>query len=147
MTAALLVIAPAMVFLPIASKLRAPFYDIEALFGWSTLGFVVVFFRPDEQLTHEQFLALHLPLTVAIASVTTLIAFAFVRRIRGRHDLAANVLQARRIGYLAALAVVTLALLSALELLTPFNGTLVVAVVVLAESLALASRRTPRQAS
>lgn len=146
LTAALLVVAPAMIFLPIASLLRAPFYDVEALLGWSTLGFVVVFFRPDEPLTHAQFLALHLPLTVAIASLTTLIAFAFVRRIRGSRDLAGNVLQARRIGYLTALAAVTLALLSALELLTPFNGALVVAVAVLAESLALASRRPARQA-
>ena len=81
----------------------------------------------DSPLSHEQFLALHLPLTVALASVTTLIAYAFIRRIRGTADRAGNVLQARRVGYLAALALVTLALLSALELLTPFNGTLVVA--------------------
>lgn len=146
LTAALLVLAPALVFLPLASLLRAPFYDIEAVLGWGTLGFVLVFFRPDAQLTHEQFLALHLPLTVAIASLTTVIAYAFIRRIRGGYDRAGNVLQARRIGYLAALAVVTLALLSALELLTPFNGALVVAIAVLAESLALANRRSPQRA-
>lgn len=146
LTAALLVLAPALVFLPIGSFLRTPFYDIEAVLGWATLGFVVVFFRPDSPLSHEQFLALHLPLTVALASVTTLIAYAFIRRIRGTADRAGNVLQARRVGYLAALALVTLALLSALELLTPFNGTLVVAVAVLAESLAVANRRAPRRA-
>lgn len=137
----LLIVAPAMIFLPIASKLAAPFYDAEAILGWGTLGFVVVFFTPSEQLTHGQFLALLIPLTVSIASVAMLIAYAFVRRTQPETPASINLLQARRIGYLAALALVALTLLKALELLTPFNGALVVAVAVLAELLAVASRR------
>ena len=138
---ALLVLAPAMIFLPLASRLRAPFYDTEAILGWGTLGFVLVFFTPSEPLTHGQFLALLLPLTVSIASVAMLIAYAFVRRLRPDIPASLNLVQARRIGYLAALTLVALTLLNALQLLTPFNGTLVVAVAVLAELLVLASWR------
>ncbi len=145
LTSALLLLAPALVFLPIGSLLAAPFYDVEAILGWGTLGFVLVFFTPDALLSHEQFLALVLPLTVALASLTTLVAYAFVRRVRGTGDHAGNILQARRVGYLAALAMVTLALLSALDVLTPFNGTLVIAVAALSESLVLASRRSPQK--
>lgn len=145
LTGALLVLAPALVFLPIGSMLAAPFYDVEAVLGWGTLGFVLIFITPQERLSHEQFLALVLPLTVALASLTTLIAYAFVRRARGPRDHAGNLLQARRIGYLAALALVILALLSTLEVLTPFNGTLVIVVAVLSESLVVASRRSPHR--
>ena len=133
LTCALLVAVPSLIFLPIASRLAAPFFDAEAILGWGTLGFVVIFFAPDERLTYGQFLALLLPLTVSIATVVTLIAYPFIARLRSTGPLAANVLQARRIGYLAAVALVALVLLNSLELLTPFNGTLVVAVAVLAE--------------
>lgn len=140
---ALLVVAPALIFLPIASRLAAPFYDAEAILGWSTLGFVVVFFPPSEELTYGQFLALLLPLTIAIASISTLVAYAFVRRLQPDNPRALNMLQSRRIGYLAALALVALVVLNALDLLTPFNGTLVVAVAVLAELFVVTSRRSP----
>jgi hypothetical protein len=140
---ALLVLAPALVFLPIASRLSAPFFDVEAILGWSTLGFVVVFFRPSAELGYVQFLALVLPLIVATASITTLIAYLFVRRLRTGAPKALNVMQARRIGYMAALVLVALVLLDALALLTPFNGTLVIAVAVLAELFVVASRQPP----
>ncbi len=145
LTAALLVLAPALIFLPIASHLPAPFYDVEAILGWGTLGFVVIFFQPGDTLTQAQFLALLLPLMVALASITTLIAYFFVRRIQHDQERASSFLQARRIGYMVALALVTLGLLSTLKLLTPFNGALVVAVAVLVESLVLASRPSRRQ--
>ena len=94
---ALLVVAPALVFLPVGSWLAAPFFDVEAILGWGTLGFVVVFFTPSgpegAPLTYGQFLALLLPLTVAIASVATLIAYAFVRRLQPDGERALNVLQ------------------------------------------------------
>ena len=141
LTCALLVVAPALVFLPVASRLAAPFFDAEAILGWGTLGFVVVFLRPSSTLTYGQFLALLLPLTVAVASLATLLAYAFVRRLQPHRERARNILQARRIGYLAAVALVALVLLKALALLTPFNGTLVIAVAVLAELFAVASRR------
>lgn len=143
LTCALLVVAPAMIFLPVASRLAAPFYDAEAIIGWSTLGFVVVFFPPSEPLAYGQFLAFLLPLTVAVASISTLVAYAFVRRLQPETPRALNILQSRRIGYLAALALVALVLLKALALLTPFNGALVVTVAVLAELFAVASRRPP----
>jgi hypothetical protein len=141
LTCALLVLAPALVFLPVASALPAPFFEVEATLGWGTLGFVAVFFPPSEPLTRGQFMVFLLPLTVALASLTTLIAYAFVRRLRGGRSTPGQFLQARRIGYLAALALVALALLSAFDVLTPFNGALIIAVAVLAESLAVASAR------
>lgn len=140
---ALLVVAPALVFLPVASRLGAPFYEAEAILGWGTLGFVVVFLQPSEELAYGEFLAVLLPLTVAIASIGTLAAYAFVRRLRPDGPRPLNILQARRIGYLAALALVALVLLKALALLTPFNGTLVIAVAVLAELFVVASRPQP----
>jgi len=144
---ALLVIAPALIILPVADRLAAPFFDAEAILGWSTLGFIIVFFRPAEDVSYVQFLAFLLPLIAATASIMTLVAYAFVRRIRTRSPRALNVMQARRIGYLAALTLVALALLNALALLTPFNGTLVVAVAVLAELFVVASRQPPLSAA
>jgi hypothetical protein len=141
LTCALLVLAPALVFLPVASALPAPFFDVEATLGWSTLGFVAVFITPSEPLTRAQFMVFLLPLTVAIASLTTLIAYAFVRRLHGGQGAPGQFFQARRIGYLAALALVALGLLSTFDVLTPFNGALVIAVAALAESLAVASAR------
>jgi hypothetical protein len=141
LTCALLVLAPALVFLPLANALPAPFFDLEATLGWGTLGFVTIFFTPSEPMTRGQFLAFLLPLTIALASLTTLAAYAFVRRIRGGDPAPGQFLQARRIGYLAALALVALVLLNSFDVLTPFNGTLVVAVAVLTESLAIANAR------
>ncbi len=141
LTCALLVAAPALIFLPLGSRIQAPLYEVEAILGWGTLGFVAVFLRPSEQLTYGQFLALLLPLTVALAAVTTAIAYAFVCRLRADDPRPRCALQARRIGYLAALALVALGVLKALALLTPFNGALVVTIAVLAELFVASGRR------
>ena len=147
LTCALLVAIPALIFLPIASRLAAPFFDAEAITGWGTLGFVIIFFAPDDRLTYGQFLALLLPLTVSVASVATLVAYPFVARLRPTSQTSAIVFQARRIGYLAAVALVALVLLNTLELLTPFNGSLVIAVAVLAELFSLEGGRSSRPAA
>lgn len=146
LTCALWILAPGLTFIPVATYLRARLYDLEATIGWATLGFVLTFIPPSEPLSRGQFLAILLPLTVAIASLTTLVAYATIRRLAGGLPHPGQFLQARREGYLAAVALVALLLLHSVGVLTPFNGALTITIAVLVEALALA-RQIPSSAS
>lgn len=137
----LLVAAPALTFVPLARALGAPLYDIEGIAGWATFGFVITFMSPGESLSRGEFLIFLLPLTVAIASVATLIAHAFDRRIHRNAPYRQSFLRARRQGYLAALVVVALFLLHGIQVLSPVSGMLLLVVAILCEVIMLSRDR------
>lgn len=137
LAAALMVLAPATVFIPIASRFRAPFYDLESTLGWAILLFVVTFIRPDDPIQRGQFLLLLLPLIVVMGSLFTLVAFAFGRRFSGGRRVAGEYVRARREGYLASIAIAFLVVFHSLGILGPFNALLAVTTVGLAEALLL----------
>ena len=145
-TCALLILAPALTFIPIATKLKAPLYDLEATIGWATLGFVVTFIEPGDPISRGEFLIFILPLIVSVASIMTLVAYLFGRRIAGGPALPEHFLRARREGYLLAIAIVAMLLLNTFRVLTPINGALLILVVVLAETIFLARGRPGFQA-
>lgn len=151
LTGALLVAAPALTFVPLARVLQAPLYEVEGIFGWATFGFVITFLTPGETLSRGEFLIFLLPLTVAIASVVTLIAHAFDRRIHRHAPYRQSFLRARRQGYLAALVMVALFLLHGIQVLSLVNGTLLLVVAILCEVVMLSRdrqapvRRVPAQ--
>lgn len=138
LTCAVLVLAPALTFIPIASRIQAPLFDLEATVGWATLGFVVTFTSPASPLERSQFLMLLLPLIVALGSMLTLVAYAFVRRLHDGDPFPGQFVRARREGYLASIVIVFLLLLHSLGILGPFNALLAVTSAVLAEALLLA---------
>lgn len=137
----LLVAAPALTFVPLARVLHAPLYDVEGIVGWSTFGFVITFLSPGETLSRGEFLIFLLPLTVAIASVATLVAHAFDRRIHRGAPHRQSFLRARRQGYLAALVVVALFLLNGIQVLSPVSGLLLLVVAILCEVVMLSRDR------
>lgn len=143
LTCVLMILAPALTFIPLATRLRAPLYDLEATVGWATLGFVLTFIEPGDPISRGQFLIFILPLIVAVASITTLVAYLFGRRVSGGPARPELFLRARRQGYLLAIAAVAMLLLNTFGVLTPINGALLILVAVLAETL-FQARSRPR---
>lgn len=143
-TCALLLIAPGLTFIPIARALAAPLYEIEGIVGWATFGFVVTFVAPGETLSRAEFLVFLLPLTVVVATVATLIAYAFGYRIYRSTPWQRDFLRARRQGYLVGLVSVGMFLLNAIEVLTLVTGLLLVLIAVLCEVLMLSRVRPAR---
>ena len=133
----LLLAAPVLTFVPVARWANGPFYDIEATAGWATLGFVVAIVTPANPPTLAQFLLFLLPLTVALASVTTFASYLVGLRVyRGdprRHDF----VRARRQGYLVAIVLVASMLLFSIGTLSPTSAVLLLIVVIMAEMFAL----------
>ena len=144
LTCALIIVAPTLTFVPLARLWRAPLYDLEALAGWGAFGYVFVFLAPRASLSLLEFLLFVVPLTVALATVFTACAYLAGLRVYRGDPRCRDMLRARRQGYLAALCVVTLALLNSIGVLTPANGVLLVLIAGLTESLMLA--RAPRSA-
>lgn len=135
LTYLLLIAAPAVTFIPIARLLHAPYYDVEAVAGWSLFGYVLIFTSPDEVISRGQLLVLLLPFTVALATLAALPAYAFGIRMHRANRKRDVFLQARRQGYLSAIVIVALLLLNAFGVLSPFNGTLLVVIACLLEAL------------
>ncbi|MEX2314783.1 MAG: hypothetical protein WD628_03630, partial [Thermomicrobiales bacterium] len=115
----------------------APLYDIEAIAGWAMLGFVVAIVPPANPPTLGQFLLLLLPLTVALATMSTLGSYLMGLRVyRGdprRHDI----VRARRQGYLATIVLIANMLLFSINALSPTSAVLLVVIAVLVEVFAL----------
>jgi hypothetical protein len=141
-TCALLFLAPGLTFVPIARRLCAPLYEAEALAGWAAFGYVFIFLSPRATPSLGAFLVFVLPLTVALGSCCTLIAYLVGLRVyRGdarRHDF----VRARRQGYLAAILLVAMALLHGIGVLTPAGAGLLALIGVSTEALLL-TRSTP----
>jgi hypothetical protein len=119
--------------------MHAPLYDIEGIAGWGMFGFTLAFVSPSSPPTLGQFLFFLLPLTVALATV-----FTFIAWLVGLHVLRAaspsvrrDTVRARREGYLVAFAMVAMMLLHSVGTLTITSVALLLVVVILSESLAL----------
>ncbi|MFW6075749.1 MAG: hypothetical protein ACOC9Y_09145, partial [Chloroflexota bacterium] len=132
-----LLLAPWLTFLPIATRLRMPLFEYEAAIGWTTLGFVITFIPPADPLTRVHFLLLVLPLTIAVASVMTLVAYLVWHRLSGSAVTASGVVRARREGYFAAIVLVLMLLMQSLGVLSVINATLAISAAALAEALIL----------
>lgn len=145
MTCVVLVLAPWITFLPIATRLRAPFFEWEAMLGWSIFGFVLTFIPPEEPVGRGQFLALVVPMTMAAASLLLPVTYAVGRRVVGGMPGPADVVRARRESYLGAIALTLIVLLNAFGVLSIYNFSLTLAAVVLAEALMLGRLGTARQ--
>ena len=143
---ALLLIAPALTFIPLARALRAPLYEVEGIAGWATFGFVFTFVTPDESLSRTEFLMFLLPLVVVIATVATLVAYAFGVRVYRGTPLQRDFLRARRQGYIVGLVAVALFLLHGIQVLNLMTGALLVVIAMLCEMVML-SRARPASAS
>lgn len=139
---ALLLAAPALTFIPIARALHAPLYEVEGIAGWAMFGFVFAFVTPGESLSRTEFLLFLLPLTVVVATIATLVAFAFGYRVYRNTPLQRDFLRARRQGYLAGLVAVALFLLNGIQVLNLVTGVLLVVIAVLCEVVML-SRAQP----
>lgn len=150
-TCALLLAAPALTFIPIARALGVSLYEVEGIVGWATFGFVITFVTPGDSLSRTEFLAFLLPLTVVIATVATLIAYAFGYRVYRYTPWQRDFLRARRQGYLTALVIVALFLLNGIQVLNLMTGLLLVVIAVLCEVVMLSrvrpatARRLPAQ--
>jgi hypothetical protein len=144
----LLLAAPALTFVPLARWARAPFYDLEAVTGWSLVGFVLVFVTPADPPTLAQFLVFLLPLTVALATALAFVAYLAGLRVYRGDPRRRDFVRARRQGYLAALSLIALALLYGVGTLSPTSALLVLLVGGLAEWFALShDARRGRQAA
>ncbi|MBA2453060.1 MAG: hypothetical protein H0V47_07805 [Chloroflexia bacterium] len=140
-TCVLLLVAPGLVFIPLARALKVSIYEIEGIGGWAVFGFVLTFVTPSDVLSRSEFLIFLLPLTVVIATIATPIAYAFGLRVYRddprRHDF----LRARRQGYLVALVLVALFLLNSIQVLSAVNGVLLVVIAILCEVFMLSRGR------
>lgn len=140
-TCGLLIVAPGLVFIPLAKALKVSIYEIEGIAGWAVFGFVLTFITPSDTLSRAEFLIFLLPLTVVIATVATLIAYAFGLRVYRNDPRQHDFLRARRQGYLAALVLVALFLLSSIHVLSVVNGVLLVVIAILCEVFMLSRGR------
>lgn len=139
------ILAPALTFLPIGRLLRIPLYDLEAIAAWSTLAFVVTFVHPSEQPSRAVLLLFLVPLTMALATIFTLLSYAVGWRLLTRRSQRYDFVRARREGYLLAMFVVGCLLLSMLEVLTAVNVTLLALILLLLEVFLLSRGPAPRQ--
>jgi hypothetical protein len=137
----LLLFAPALTFGPLARRLGAPLYDIEGVVGWASCGYVLIFLAPRATPSLGQFLIFLLPLTIALASVCSLLAYLVGLRVLLGDPRAHDFVRARRQGYLAALCIVALGLLHGAGLLTPAIAVLLVGLAILTELLAQSAWR------
>lgn len=133
----LLLTAPILTFVPIARWANAPFFEIEATLGWASLGFVVAVIQPANPPTLAQFLLFLLPLTVALASLTTVASYLVGLRVYRGDPRARDVVRARRQGYLAALSLIACMLLYSVGTFSPTSAVLVLIVAILTEMFAL----------
>ena len=133
----LIVLAPLLTFVPIARWARAPFYDVEAVIGWASFGLVIGVMSPADPPTLLQFLLFLLPLTIAIATLGTLVSYLIGLRVYRNDPRRHDFVRARRQGYIAAMALVAGMLLFSVGTLSPTSAVLLVLVAVLAEMFSL----------
>jgi hypothetical protein len=133
----LVILAPLLTFVPIARWMRAPFYEVEAVAGWATLGLVLGLVTPADPPSLAQFLVFLLPLTVALATLGTLASYLAGLRVYRNDPRRYDIVRARRQGYLMAMLAVAGMLLFSVGTLSPSSAALLVLVGVLAEMFAL----------
>jgi hypothetical protein len=131
------ILAPALTFVPIGRALRIPLYDLEAIAAWSTLCFTVTFISPGSIPPLPVLLLFAVTLTMAVATIFTLISYAVGLRLLTRWRQRYDFVRARREGYLGAIFVVGCVLLVALSLLTAVNVAVLALIVLTLEVLLL----------
>lgn len=138
-----LLAAPVLTFVPLARWAGAPFFDVEAVAGWVTLGFVVAFVEPADPPSLAQFLLFVIPLTVALATLATLASFLVGLRVYRNDHRRYDFVRARRQGYLSAIILVSSMLLFSIGTLSPTSAVLLLLIAGLAEMFAMSrdSRR------
>lgn len=144
-TMILLLLAPALTFIPLARLLNVALYEVEGILGWASFGFVLTFVTPGTSLTRTEFLIFLLPLVVVIATMASLVSYAFGYRIYRGTASQRDFLRARRQGYGVGLVVVALFLLHGIQVLSLVTGVLLVTIAVLCEVVML-SRARPAHA-
>jgi hypothetical protein len=127
------VAAPLLTFLPIARVFSIPLYDLEAVVAWSTLLFVITFINPGSSPPLPVLLMFLISLMMSLATIFSLISYAVGWRLLTRRSQKYDFLRARREGYLAAMFLVGVLLLSILDVLTFINGALLGLIIVLLE--------------
>jgi hypothetical protein len=131
------VIAPALTFVPLGRLMRARLYGVEAICGWAALLTTLAFVAPGETLSLHEFLAVTTPVTVALATLLTPIAFLCLRSRVTRRSRSTCALIARRQGYFAALGMVSMLLLAGIGVLNIYNAALIVVILGVVEFLLL----------
>jgi hypothetical protein len=135
------ILAPAVTFIPIAHTLHIPLYDLEAIAGWSTLAFTVAYIDPGTHPPLPSLLLLLVSLTIALATICTLVSYAVGLRLFARRSERYDFVRARRDGYLMSMFLVGLLLLAMLNVLSVVNAALLGLILLLLE-LFLLSRGT-----
>ncbi len=133
----LLIAAPMLTFVPISNWLRAPLFEVESVASWATLGFVVAVVTPNNPPSLGQFLVLLLPLTVALATVMTLVSFLAGLRVYRGDPRRYDIIRARRQGYLASFMIIASMLLYSIGTLSPTSATMLLGIAILAEMFSL----------
>lgn len=128
---------PVATFTPLTRRWDAPLYQLEAGIGWGCLAAVLTFVRPEQTPPTWQALALLAPLTVAWATLMAAGAYCVARRLTAAGARPAFV-DARRRGYLAAIASIALVLLAGLGVLSPAVAVLITAMCIMLEVLYMA---------
>jgi hypothetical protein len=121
--------------------MSARLYVIEALAGWGCCAGMLAFVRPSSPPSIGQFLLFLVSLTVALATIGSLASYLVGLRVYRRDARRHDFVRARRQGYLAALLIVGLMLLHSVGTLSAATAFLLLAIVALAESLALTRAR------
>lgn len=142
----LFILAPGVTFVPIARALRIPLYPLEAIVGWTTLLVMLTFVDPGSQPPLPILLLLLVSLVIALATIFTLVSYAIGFRLYARRAQRYDFVRARREGYLAAMFLTGLLLLSLLAVLTLVNAALLGLIVFLLEVFLLSRGSPPERA-
>lgn len=133
--------APALTFWLLGRLLPVPGYAVEGALGWSALLLLLTFTTPSSPLRLVEFLALLVPLTVALAVLAQVVAWVLGMRMYRGNRLRDDPVRIRRQGYVVALVVIVALMLRASGTLAPATFALLLLIAVLVE--ALAHRRQP----
>lgn len=138
-----MLVAPALTFWLLGRLVPVPGYAVEGALGWSALLLLLTFTSPSNPLRLVEFLALLIPLTVALAVVGQLAAWVLGLRLYRGDRLRDDPVRIRRQGYVVALVVIVALMLRASGTLSPATFALLFLIAVLAEALAH-RRQQPR---
>ncbi|WP_038040506.1 hypothetical protein [Thermorudis peleae] len=143
---ALFVLAPALTFIPLARLAQIALLEWEAMLGWGMLLYLLAFVDPQRAPRLPALVVFLVSLTVAVASLLTLIVFVFGSRIAAWRGQRYDALRARAVAYLTAFFFAGCLLLRELEAFTLTNVRLLALIVLLVQVL-VSMWLTPRVSS
>jgi hypothetical protein len=135
-------LAAALTFLPIQIRLGLPGLAWQGLLGWTMLGYVLAYVPPPTGWLLDLpdlpvYLLLFVALFFATAAASLPLTFLAGRHLYQRRMHRLDLRRARRQAYEIGVLVVTLAVLAGLRVLSFMTGALLIAIVVLVETLLL----------